>query len=155
MSRGEKLDIVVAGYLIEGDKILLIHHKKLNKWLPFGGHIEKDETPDEALRREAREEIGAEIEFLHYPAERRGNQKQWATPFYQNVHLIVEGHSHYCLFFLCKLKEGEKVNPNKEEMHELKWVSEEDLAGLEPSLNEGDIATCKEVFRLSRQDRLF
>ncbi len=151
MGRGEKLDIVVAGYVTDGERIILIHHKKLDKWLPFGGHIENDEIPDDALRREAKEEIGAEIEFLHYPAERRGNMREYASPFYQNVHRIKEGHRHYCLYYLCRLKDGESIKPSKDEMHDYKWVHEDDLEKLEPPLNEGDIATCREAIRLGRE----
>ena len=99
------LDIVVAGYIVKEGKVLLIHHKKLNNWLPVGGHIEKNETPDGALRREIREELGIEVDILNYPKERRGNRKEYAFPFYVNVHHITRNHLHYCLFYLCKAKE--------------------------------------------------
>ena len=56
-----KTDLVVAGYIFSKDKVLLIHHKKLDLWLPVGGHIEKNETPDEALLREIKEEIGIDV----------------------------------------------------------------------------------------------
>lgn len=45
-------------------KVLLIFHKKLQKWIPPGGHLEPNETPDFAARREVLEETGYEIEFL-------------------------------------------------------------------------------------------
>lgn len=143
--RGNALDIVVAGYVTDGERIVLIHHKKLNKWLPFGGHIEEDETPDAALRREAKEELGVEIEFMHYPQPRRGNLREYASPFYQNRHRIREGHAHYCLYYLCRLKPGEVIQPNPAEIIDYKWVREEDLANLNPPLNEGDITACREA----------
>ena len=43
---------VVAGYMVHGGKVLLILHNKLGKWLPPGGHIEKNETPDDAVIRD-------------------------------------------------------------------------------------------------------
>jgi len=150
MGRGQALDIVVAGYVTDGERIVLIHHKKLNKWLPFGGHIEQDEIPDDALRREAKEELDIEIEFMHYPQPRRGNQREYASPFYQNKHRIKEGHAHYCLYYLCRLKPGEIIKPNLEEMEEYRWVGEEDLARLNPPLDEGGIATSREALRLAR-----
>ena len=43
---------------------LLHFHEKNKLWLPAGGHIEKNETPIEAAKREACEETGLDIEIL-------------------------------------------------------------------------------------------
>lgn len=51
-------------YVFHEDKVLLHKHEKLGKWLPPGGHLEANETPPEAARREVREETGLEIEFI-------------------------------------------------------------------------------------------
>lgn len=48
----------------ELDQILLVDHKKSGLWLPPGGHVEPDEDPIETVRREAKEELGIEAEFL-------------------------------------------------------------------------------------------
>ena len=45
-------------------KILLVYHKKLGRWLQPGGHIEKLETPVEAAIREIKEETGIDVSFL-------------------------------------------------------------------------------------------
>ena len=42
-------------------KVLLVHHKKFNKWMPTGGHQERNENPLEAAIREVREEAGIDI----------------------------------------------------------------------------------------------
>ena len=42
-------------------KILLIKHKKNGRWTQPGGHIEDDETPEEALVRELDEEAGVTV----------------------------------------------------------------------------------------------
>ena len=51
-------------YVIKDDKVLLIYHKKFKKWMPPGGHIDPNETPPEACRREVFEETGLEIEII-------------------------------------------------------------------------------------------
>ncbi|MBS0628962.1 MAG: NUDIX domain-containing protein [Verrucomicrobia bacterium] len=51
-------------FITDQNKFLLLLHPKLKKWLPPGGHIEKNETPPEAALREVREETGLEVEFL-------------------------------------------------------------------------------------------
>ena len=56
----EKIDFTVAIFVVHEEKILIIHHRKLNKWLPLGGHIELDEDPEIAALREAKEESGGE-----------------------------------------------------------------------------------------------
>ena len=45
-------------------KILLVKHSDYDKWLQPGGHIEEDETPEEAAVREVYEETGIKITLL-------------------------------------------------------------------------------------------
>ena len=51
-------------YITRGDQVLMLHRvKKKNdinkdKWIGIGGKFENDESPDECLLREAREETG-------------------------------------------------------------------------------------------------
>lgn len=59
-----KREFTASVYIIEEQKVLLIYHRKLGKWLPPGGHVEDNETPPEAARREALEETGWEIELI-------------------------------------------------------------------------------------------
>jgi 8-oxo-dGTP pyrophosphatase MutT (NUDIX family) len=123
-----KTDLVIGGYLIHDNKVLLIHHKKLNLWLPPGGHIEKDETPDEAAEREFREELGLEVELLNRNDVPAGGNivKQLAVPFYVNVHNVGD-HNHCCFFYLCKLKNKSKIKINKDELKNSSWFSIEEL----------------------------
>lgn len=62
-----------SAYIIDPQtlKILLVKHKKFNRWVQPGGHLEHNETPEEAAVREAYEETGIKIQLLgeHFPRE--------------------------------------------------------------------------------------
>ena len=123
-----KIDLTVAGYIINKNKVLLIHHRKLNLWLPVGGHIDKNETPDQALMREVKEEVGIDIEIINQsniPLE--GNIRyNLAIPFYTNVHSVGD-HDHYGLFFVCKAKNPKQLKINNKELKNFNWFSRNDL----------------------------
>ena len=62
-----------CAYIVNPDnrKLLLVKHKEYNKWLQPGGHIENNETPEEAAIREVYEETGIKITLIgeHFPRE--------------------------------------------------------------------------------------
>src|SRR3989344_4366051 len=105
-----KTDLVVGGYIFKDNKVLLIHHKKLDLWLPPGGHIEENEIPDNALRREIREEVGINVHILNTPdIPCNGAVKRiLAVPFHVNVHSVGD-HDHCCFFYLCTTKGEVKI----------------------------------------------
>ena len=51
----------VAVFVVHAGRVLLHYHRKLGRWLPPGGHIEDNELPDDAARREVLEETGVHI----------------------------------------------------------------------------------------------
>ena len=58
--------ICVAGAVVCDGKVLLVHRSPSawpwpDVWDLFGGHVDKGESLEEALRREAREELGIEV----------------------------------------------------------------------------------------------
>ncbi|MDH5672048.1 MAG: NUDIX hydrolase [Myxococcales bacterium] len=50
--------------LVDGDHVLLVDHINAERWLPTGGHVEPGEHPRDTVRREVREELGIEHDFL-------------------------------------------------------------------------------------------
>lgn len=55
-----------AVYILNDKRqLLLLFHKKLNVWIPPGGHIEEGELTHESARREVYEETGLGIQFLN------------------------------------------------------------------------------------------
>lgn len=122
-----KTDLVIAGYIIHQNKVLLIHHRKLDLWLPVGGHIDENETPDQALIREIKEEVGIDVEILNQSNTPLGGniRGNLATPFYVNVHSVGD-HDHCCFFYVCKAINPEKLQINKE-LKNFGWFTKEDL----------------------------
>src|SRR5688500_14085880 len=59
--------ITASGFIVDagGARVLLHHHRRLNRWLQMGGHLEPGETPGAAALREAGEESGlSDLYFL-------------------------------------------------------------------------------------------
>lgn len=50
--------------MVREDEVLLVKHIYENKWYLPGGLVEKGETLDQAVRREALEEVGATLDDL-------------------------------------------------------------------------------------------
>ena len=46
------------------NEVLLVHHKKSNWWIFPGGHVEINELPYNAVKRECLEELGIQANFL-------------------------------------------------------------------------------------------
>ena len=123
----ELIDFVVNVYIVYEDKVLLIHHKQLNKWLPVGGHIELDENPEEALFREVKEECGLEIKILEKkPAIESEETKFLYSPEFLDIHKISEAHKHIALNYFVKAK-SDKFLFNKEEHNKIRWFSRGEL----------------------------
>ena len=59
-------------YILGKDEVLMLHRtakqndENEGKWIGVGGKIEEDESPDECLLREVREETGLSLTSWHY-----------------------------------------------------------------------------------------
>lgn len=63
------------------DRVLLQHRDDNTSWYPnhwgiFGGQIERGETPEQAVRREAKEEIGIELTNLEFFKRYESNREE-------------------------------------------------------------------------------
>ena len=107
--------------------ILLHYHKKLMKWLPVGGHIDKDELPTHAAIREAKEETGLNIDLIT-PRKLTNfqNGSEIVNPFHTMIHKINDSHEHIDLVFFGKCTQTEFIL-GAGESPQLKWFSHYDL----------------------------
>lgn len=125
-------------YIIDNERVLLINHRKLNKWLPPGGHIEPNETPPEAAKREALEETGIHISIN--PQENiwieRWNAKSIERPYMCLLEEIPEhnghpAHQHIDMIYVaCPIGGALKENPR--ETSGIQWFTLSEIEQLAP-----------------------
>lgn len=124
----KEYDFVVSIFIVRRGKVLLIHHKRYDKWLPIGGHIELNEDPEEALVREIREESGLSVEILsEKPRIGHRGVKPILTPAYVDVHHIYPGHRHIAFVYFGRSRSS-RVRLHRKEHREFKWFSRSDLS---------------------------
>src|SRR5262245_17910308 len=105
--------------MVQEKRVLLVHHRKLNKWLPLGGHIELDEDAEQAALREAQEESGFEVELLgeRAPTTEPGT-RALITPRFLDIHRITETHEHIGMIYWARPKRGQ-MSLAAEEHHDI------------------------------------
>ncbi|HZI31515.1 MAG TPA: NUDIX domain-containing protein [Candidatus Binatia bacterium] len=132
----EKIDFTVAIFIVNEEKILLIHHRKLDKWLPLGGHIELDEDPEQAALREAKEESGLDVELLgERPPTTSPGTRALIAPRFLDIHRINDTHEHIGMIYWARPKNG-TVSLAAEEHHDIRWCSNEELDTLSPPMTD-------------------
>lgn len=111
-----------------GDRTLLLHHRKLRRWLQPGGHADVDETSGETVAlREAGEETGIAGLALHPSAPR---------PLDVDIHAIpARGdepeHEHLDLRYLVVAPEDAPLVRAAEESNDLCWFGWDELSALD------------------------
>jgi 8-oxo-dGTP pyrophosphatase MutT (NUDIX family) len=94
----------VAVFVVRDGKVLLHWHRKLGMWLPPGGHIERDELPDDAAVREVLEETGVEVELVGERREDVEDPLQLHRPAGVQLEDIGPGHQHIDLIYFARPK---------------------------------------------------
>ena len=115
-------DIHLVSYFMivspEMDQILLVDHKKAELWLPPGGHVEPGEDPQQTVRREAKEELGIEAEFL------------FDEPLLLTVTKTagnVARHTDVSLWYLLKGDPCESLEYDAEEFNQIRWFGIDEI----------------------------
>ncbi|MBI2547704.1 MAG: NUDIX domain-containing protein [Candidatus Aenigmarchaeota archaeon] len=119
-----------TAYIVDNGKILLVNHKKLGMWLPIGGHVEENETPDQAVIRETKEETGLDAEIIRLSKHAQYEYPRAEilhTPYVISLQNIKDDHQHIDLEYVCNVK-GKKILKGTEEC---KWFTANEIKNLE------------------------
>ena len=131
----DKIDFTVAIFVVHERRVLVIHHRKLDRWLPLGGHIELDEDPEQAALREAREESGFDVELLgERPPTTGPGTRALLAPRFLDIHRISETHEHIGMIYWARPRNG-RLSLASAEHHDIRWCAAEDLDALRPPMS--------------------
>ena len=121
-------------FVVEDDKVLLIFHRKLMRWLPPGGHLDPNELPSEGAKREALEETGLEIELITQEnvwVEKLSNCESFPRPYMCLLETIPGDPPHQHIDFIYVGRPvGGKLRENTRETEGLCWFTLEEVEAL-------------------------
>jgi 8-oxo-dGTP pyrophosphatase MutT (NUDIX family) len=131
----EKIDFTAAIFVVQDGKVLLVHHRQLGKWLPLGGHIELDEDPEQAARREAKEESGLDVELIgERPPTTGPGTRALMAPRFLDIHRITATHEHIGMIYWAR-PVGGRLALAAAEHHDIRWCGPGELDQLRPPLD--------------------
>ncbi len=111
-------------FIVKDKKVLMTWNKKVNNWIPIGGHIESNELPCSSVIREAKEESGLNIELIS--PSNKSKTANLVQPAQIHLDHIKDDHKHINLIYFGVVKDG-KCFEIDDEGKELRWFSKEEL----------------------------
>jgi len=130
-------DMTVSAYILlrEDDewKCLVHFHRKIEKLMQIGGHIELDETPWQAIAHELEEESGFsldELQVLQPTADqvKESGNVTHPVPFSMNTHNVGNEHYHSDLCYGFIAKHRPRREAANGESQDLRWLTLDELA---------------------------
>ena len=146
-------DFVISIFVVHQGRVLMVYHKRYDEWLPIGGHIELDEDPEEALRREIHEECGLRVRVLATkPKISHPGVKPILTPSFVDAHRISRTHNHIAFIYF-GISRSRKARLHSREHREYQWLSEKDLVKREYRLTKSIRFYCREALKAARRQK--
>jgi 8-oxo-dGTP pyrophosphatase MutT (NUDIX family) len=114
-------------FVVHRDRVLIRFHEKYHIWIAPGGHIELDESPEEAAVREVQEETGLLVTLYRgnqLSAERgTGRLKQLTPPVFMNAHAVDANHRHLVFVYFALAETDQIVQPETHEKTDCRWMT--------------------------------
>ncbi len=134
-----------TAFVIDSKKrTLLLWHKRLQRWMPPGGHIDANETPEEAAARECKEETNLDVEiigdrsvnlFSKNPREGRMLTKPFAMLLEEIPASPERGeaaHQHMDFLFIARpIDESQVLKMAASESNEMRWFLRHEVEALD------------------------
>lgn len=120
-----------SAFLVNRDKtqLLFLKHKKLNKWLQPGGHIDTSDTSIlQAALREVEEETGLQRTDLQLIESDVFDLDAHAIP--ENPKKDEPAHVHYDVRYLLEVTNESNLLVNQDEAEGIKWLEINELEKL-------------------------
>ena len=118
-----------TAFVVDGSRTLLHWHRRLQQWMPPGGHIELNEDPVQAVLREVHEETGITAEVIPTTAALPFDYpEQLPVPYTILVEDIPgpgEPHRHIDMIYFCRAVAGAAHETRDDPT--LRWVDELEL----------------------------
>ncbi len=144
--------LTAAGLLIQNERVLLVKHRKLNRWLCPGGHIDPQELPHHAAEREFFEEAGVKVKAVDYLFKGQSKNDQFVpSPIETNLHWVSRENyeariknddqdkrvrtklwpkgceQHLNFLYLVKPVGEISLNPSQREVTDIAWFDQDQL----------------------------
>ncbi len=146
-----KRHFTASAFVVDSRKrVLLLWHKKAQKWMPPGGHVDPDELPEDAAKRECKEETGLDVEimgdaqsdvFAGNPSEGRILKKPFAL-LLENIEERPNepAHQHMDFVYLARpIDENQPLTLDEKEGEQLRWFTSEELEKLSDDAIYGNV----------------
>ncbi len=134
-----------TAFIVDSKKrTLLLWHRRLNRWMPPGGHVDPDETPEDAAKRECKEETDLDVEIIGDAqsdlfTKNRSEGRMLIKPIAMLLEEIPASpargepaHQHMDFLFIARpLDESQAVTIEKEESDRMRWFTREEVEALD------------------------
>src|SRR3989344_1553218 len=136
-------DFTASVFVVYQNKVLLRFHEKYKIWVVPGGHIELDETPEDAAIREVKEEVGLDVQLwagnkadFTYDTVSSDVYRELIPPILMNIHKVNDDHRHIDLVYFATATTHMIVEPdNHERSGGCRWLTKEELLA-DPAIEE-------------------